>query len=702
LAIEGADRIELAPDGDLVLHTALGEIRQHKPIVYQGERDAPEPVDGHYRLIAHDGRTEVRFELGAYDRERALVLDPTLDFATYFGGAQADFINAAAADADGNIYVGGNTQSDATTFPETAGAYQTAKKAFTDQFVAKIDAAGTQLVYATYIGGDSNDFGGAFGGGLAVDANGQAVLVGNTTSANFPAASAAQGSLCGGTCGTVTKLNAAGNGLVFSTYFGGNRTTEPRAVAVDAALATFVTGVFSSTGSATSTFPTTASAFQSTPTQGTFKSDAFVAKFSTNGTVTYATMLGGGTEFGNSIAVDAGGSTYLIGTMSVASINAFASTAIGPGGNGDVMIAKLNPTGTGLTYLTRVGGSGVEEGTSGALDANNNVFFTGRSFNGPGPSDLPSTPAAPLNNNVALFGALNAAGTALTGPGLTWYGDTSAGTVSCPFQGTKGTSIALDPTTDAAWIAGTGCPVNKFPVLNPIAGLTCSPSCNADTNRINSFLLRYTYGAPEKAPPDATGDPEPNKGTTAPPSIFSASPISAQSMTEAYLSTVISGFYEGSAIFAGYTDGSLPTPDAIDSGANGGYDGYLGKIVNGLPPEISKVFEPASIFCRRYELARDHGTQSKSEHLPHPRLHRRSAARRDQGDLERRQEGRHSFRHPGRLQRHAQSHHGRLCRPWPDRQRLRDRFAIRRELPLRRHAAAELRSLHRTLRGVRR
>src|SRR5436190_9445412 len=72
LAIEGAERVELADDGDLVLHTALGEIRQHKPVVFQGGRQDPIPVAGGYRLLADRNRAEARFELGPYDRTRAL------------------------------------------------------------------------------------------------------------------------------------------------------------------------------------------------------------------------------------------------------------------------------------------------------------------------------------------------------------------------------------------------------------------------------------------------------------------------------------------------------------------------------------------------------------------------------------------------------------------------------------------------------
>lgn len=582
LRIDGAEALALDANGDLLIRSGAAEVVQRRPEVYQIVDGVRRERRGSYALVDGDGGQEVAFAVPDYDARFALVLDPVLEFGTWLGGAGNDGIGGLAIDGNDDIYVSGSTGSDNDTFPETVGAYQTARKGFFDVFVAKIKDDGSQLDYVTYIGGDFNEFANA----LAVDADGQAVVGGETSSDNYPTQNPAQASRTGGTCGLITKLNAAGNGLVFSTYLGGNQVSQVFAVAVDASGFSYATGrsIFNSS------FPTTAGAFQ-TAVSGS-GSDAFVVKYDSAGARVYATLLGAGSERGDGIAADDAGSAYVAGTIGDAAINGVTANLIGSGGAGDAMIAKVKPDGSGLAYLTRIGGTAVEQAVGVALDADGNAFFTGNS----GSSDLPSTPSAPGGTYVALFGALNATGTTLTGPGLTWYGDTSAQDPNCvanALGGAFGASIALDPNNAVAYIAGYGCPVDKFPVLDPVGGLSCAPSCTNDDNNLNSFLLRYAYASPAPAIVDGAID-MPGVATFA--SLTSSSPIAGGMNTESFFSQVRTDRIGRPTLAGGSTAATLSTPNAIDATQNGGNDvaAFFPRFTP-APPLLTKRFSTDTI-----------------------------------------------------------------------------------------------------------
>ena len=173
LAFDGADRVEIDAGGDLVIHTAAGELRQPRPIVYQDIDGARRPVVGDYVL---DDEGRVRIRLGTYDASHALVIDPVLAYSTYLGGSdeESDWLWGAvfgiAVDAAGNTYVTGSTTS--VDFPTTPGAYRTLS-GDQDAFVTKLSPTGA-LVYSTYLGGDCSDIANA----IAVDAAGNAYITG--------------------------------------------------------------------------------------------------------------------------------------------------------------------------------------------------------------------------------------------------------------------------------------------------------------------------------------------------------------------------------------------------------------------------------------------------------------------------------------------------------------------------------------------
>ena len=223
LAFDGARGVSIDAAGDLVLRTATGELRSHRPLVYQeGPR---REIAGNYVVHGH----EARFRLAAFDRTRPLVIDPILTYATYFGGGESDEANAIAVDRDGNAYVAGVTRS--TGLPATAGAVQGASRGGFDAFVLKLSASGA-LVWLTYLGGAGTDSATA----IAVDAAGNPYVAGFTSSANFPVtAGVFQAANRGGQNVFVAKLNAAGTALVYSTLVGGGGTDTATSIALTGA-----------------------------------------------------------------------------------------------------------------------------------------------------------------------------------------------------------------------------------------------------------------------------------------------------------------------------------------------------------------------------------------------------------------------------------------------------------------------------------
>jgi hypothetical protein len=190
-----------------------------------------------------------------------------LVYSTYLGGSGVDVGFGIALDGAGNAYVTGETNS--IDFPATAGAFQTTFGGVLDAFVTKLNPTGSALVYSTYLGGNDTDQ----GLGIAVDAGGNAYVLGSTSSTNFPTTAGAPQPTFGGVLdASVTKLNPAGSALVYSTYLGGSSDDFPGGIALDAAGNAYVTGYTLSPD-----FPTTAGAFQTTPSGPGFV-NAFVAK----------------------------------------------------------------------------------------------------------------------------------------------------------------------------------------------------------------------------------------------------------------------------------------------------------------------------------------------------------------------------------------------------------------------------------------
>src|SRR5438874_672272 len=200
VGIAGARRLRLE-HGDLVLTSAGGNVRLRSPKIYQEANGIRQEVRGRYAIKSEN---EVGFEIAAYDRNRELVIDPVLAYATPFGGSLADNANGIAVDSAGNAYVTGATQS--ANFP-IVNAIQPKNGGTIDVFVTKINADGSALVYSTYMGGHGFDI----SSGITVDAGGNVYVTGYTDSFDFPVANAIQSTNHGDGDAFLTKINAAGN-----------------------------------------------------------------------------------------------------------------------------------------------------------------------------------------------------------------------------------------------------------------------------------------------------------------------------------------------------------------------------------------------------------------------------------------------------------------------------------------------------------
>jgi hypothetical protein len=518
LGFEGAKRISIDAGGDLLLETEGGEVRQHKPVIYQERAGARQEISGGYVMLSNG---EVGFEIGEYDRSRKLVIDPTIVYATYFPGNISGWFLAApfdiAVDSQGNAYVTGWTFS--TDFPTTPGAFQTTYAGpGTEAFVTKINATGTALVYSTYLGGNQSPNGipvRDYGTSITVDASGNAYIKGTAASLDFPTTpgafqtSRAPGSDCpefvAHSCNDafVTKLNPAGNALVFSTYLGGNNadsvfdlvSIESGGIALDSAGNVCVTGSTYSTD-----FPTTPGAFQ-TNLRGI--ANFYVTKLNATGTaLIFSTYLGDSGDFQElfgeftgqvqDLAVDANGFIYLTGYTLARDFpttpGAFDRSPCNIGGScSNGFVTKFAPTG-GVVYSTRFPGycSGI------AADSSGSAYITGFAYSY---TVVPTTPGAfqesVRSNGGGYISKLNPSGSGFV------YSTYLAGSNDYD----RPADIAIDAEGNA-YVTGTAASTD-FP-LTPGA-IQTSPGAFITKLNQNGTALRYStfFGASSGAAPTA-------------------------------------------------------------------------------------------------------------------------------------------------------------------------------------------------------
>ncbi|MEW6207382.1 MAG: SBBP repeat-containing protein [Acidobacteriota bacterium] len=340
-----------------------------------------------------------------------------LIYCGYIGGARGDFGGGLALDSAGNVYVTGETLSDQTTFPVTVGPDLTFNGNVIDRdaFVAKVNAAGTALLYCGYIGGVSEDF----GNGIAVDSSGNAYVTGTTLSSQttFPVTVGPDLTINGFVIDRdafVAKVNAAGTALLYCGYIGGNLPDRGDAIVVDSAGNAYVTG---NTESTQTTFPVAVGP-DLTHNSG---SDAFIAKVnSTGASLAYCGYVGGAGEdmdFNGSVAVDSAGNAYITGDTE--STQASFPVTVGPdltfnGGDEDVFIAKVSATGANLVYCGYIGGTDDDFSGDVAVDSAGNAYIVGDTLSTESSFPVIQGPDLTHNGDCDVFVArVNAAGVAL-------------------------------------------------------------------------------------------------------------------------------------------------------------------------------------------------------------------------------------------------------------------------------------------------
>ena len=433
IRVLGADGLVIDEEGNLVINSdGFPDVSMTQPTALQENNN----IEAQYQVKENT----YGFKIGNYDQNKPLTIDPALEYSTYLGGTNGDLVRGISVDGAGNAYITGYTYStdfptttgayqpnyagnldafvtklnptgtalvystylggtntdygygvavdgagnayitgytSSTNFPTTPGAYQTSNAGNGDAFITKLNPTGNGLVYSTYLGGTSDDY----GYGVAVDGAGNAYITGRTSSTNFPTTPGAyRTSYAGNGDVFVTKLNPTGNGLAYSTYLGGTQYDYGFGVAVDGAGNAYITGTTLSTN-----FPTTPGAYQ---TNYAGDGDVFVTKLNPTGTaLAYSTYFGGTSDDdGWGVAVDGAGNAYITG--STYSTNFPTTTGAyqnSNAGSNDAFVAKFSTVNLANVTVSKTGNGPLNVGDTGTFtvslhnngpDAAHNVAVT--------------------------------------------------------------------------------------------------------------------------------------------------------------------------------------------------------------------------------------------------------------------------------------------------------------------------------------
>ena len=452
--LDGLTALGIVNESALMISTPSGPLCDRGLRAYYMD-DPTEGIGCGFEIL---GPERYGFVIGQYERTRSIVVDPIL-FSARFGGNSRDLVYAVATDPDMDVYITGSTSS--SDFPTTLDAFDTWSHGYTDVFISKMSADGERLIYSTYIGGrysevayaiavdgegnayvtgrtgSSLDFPltpGAFhqpgsgcfvcelngegtdlvfstifggdseteGDGIALGPGGDIFITGRTFSNNFPTTTGAYQTIRTSTFDVfVCKMRNDGSDFVYSTRIGGGEIAESNAIAVDKDGSAYITGRIY--GWSYNNYPTTDDAYQSWYMDG---SEAFVTKLNPNGTdLEFSTFLGSeDDDVGTDIAIDCEGNSYITGS---AGWESFPTTpgSFQPsygGGGSDCFVCKLNPDGSRVLYGTFLGGEGADEATGIELSDDGEVFLSGWTESG----DFPNTTDAfqgSLGGNADAF-----------------------------------------------------------------------------------------------------------------------------------------------------------------------------------------------------------------------------------------------------------------------------------------------------------
>ena len=446
---DGGVQPQLDSSGDLHISMPEGSLIWHRPVAYQPIAGKRVPVDARFVLRG----AEVSFRLGKWDRAYELVIDPTLSFSTFLGSSGNDLARGIAVDAAGNVYVAGaagagdlagisagSWQSDYTG--DTSGSPQ-------DAFLAKLNPAGTAVLYATYLGGTGRQQGWA----VAIDGSGNAYIAGNTTASDFPVTAGAYQTSFGGLGplpGTQVYLHSVGDAFVakfspsgqriWATYLGGSLDDAADAIAVDSAGDVYVAGA-----TVSSNFPVTGGAFQRafhggggqpTIAQTGYVTvdtgDGFISELDSTGQHLLAsTYLGGSLDDAIlTLTLDSKENVWVAGATVSTNFplagNPLQKQFGGESSNavqlifnaGDGFISELNSSLTTLSYSTYLGGSADDAVGAIGVDSSGAVYVAGA-------TDSPNfpvtngtfrsvTPSGPISIEDAFVAKLQPGASSLT------------------------------------------------------------------------------------------------------------------------------------------------------------------------------------------------------------------------------------------------------------------------------------------------
>jgi len=498
LEFDGAKHLDVAANGDLVIAQGDSELRFQAPRLYQTSSLGTSPVDG--KFVVNGDR--VRFEVGAYDPSRALVIDPVLTFSTFLGGSGTESCAAIAStafvphcpgialDFAGNVYVAGGTTNTSAGWPGTpdTGLAGTAP----DVFVARISGVSTAptLDYVTFIGGERTDY----PTGVAVDSGSNVYVAGTTTSQKYPTVNGFQLSPPSATLQNhafLTKLDSTGSQNLYSTYISGNGIDTASDLAVDTQGRAYVFG----TTSSSSGFPITGGALQSTPraTNQFFLTKVDATKPGPN-SLLYSTYIGGSTPtngvvLGGAVAVDSAFNVYIAGGTSFTDMPIVNACQGASEGGTDVWASRLNQAVAGTqqytpayeTYLGAPGDTSQVDVAYGVATDGTNTYITG------------STNSSKFSN------ALCGGGSGTVAPFQAAYGGGASDAFVAQFglPTTTGTTQGTVPLNYFSYLGGSGTDV----------GLAIA----ADVNH-NARIVGMTSSGNFPGPPTTFGSPS---GTSA-------------------------------------------------------------------------------------------------------------------------------------------------------------------------------------------
>jgi hypothetical protein len=513
LAFDGAASVRVdSVSGDLLVATSSGTTRWHKPVAYQQVGDGAR----HDIEVSYSVRPDhhVRFQVGRYNHHRDLVIDPTVEYGTYFAGTSSASGNSymvflgIGTDANGDIYVAGYQANPA--LPTTPGSYQAnclsdpAKppQNCLDYFIAKFDpsqSGADSLIYSTFIGtsGGLNPVQSPFyyNREFAVDSAGNAYLAGVTDDATYPTTASAYElhcfqqpstptpGLCERDISFLTKLNPSGSALLYSTYFGDPDFPSTYVMAVDDSGRAFVAGTNAGDG----VLPVTNGAPCPIDSADGICHGNFVGAFDTtksgNASLIYLEYIA---LTPTGLASDGLGNTYVYGEVQPLSPPVYSVPngyqTVSDGGGSNTLLQKFNLSGTityGTFYQATTAGAASMHAAGVAADASGRAFVTGYANSQSGNQNLPDLNGLPVPTtlNCCSYAYLGAIDTTQSGAASLLYGtkilpstlpatigiDTYAFSVA-----TDGAGKVLIAAQNGAGVQPSNSPSPLYPIVNPL------------------------------------------------------------------------------------------------------------------------------------------------------------------------------------------------------------------------------------------